>query len=294
MKFALASDIHLEFGPIELLNTEGADVLVLSGDIMVAKDLVLPDPTGIIETRRSMALYEFMDNCCAEFEDVVYVMGNHEHYHGDFATTIDKLREHFKHPNLHILDKQSVTIKDVTFIGGTLWTDMNREDPNTLLSIRGVMNDFRTVKNSNNPPSIIKGGHFNEANQFVQDPWGTHTRPATLMPEDVVADHKAMLAHISASCAAWPWAKFVVVGHHAPSKQSTHPRYKDEVLINGAYSSDLSEFILDRPMIKVWTHGHTHEPFDYMIGTTRIVANPRGYINYESLADRFKLQYIDV
>ena len=38
MKFALASDIHLEFGDIELNNTEGADVLILSGDICVAKD----------------------------------------------------------------------------------------------------------------------------------------------------------------------------------------------------------------------------------------------------------------
>ena len=51
--------------------------------------------------------------------------------------------------------------------------------------------------------------------------------------------------------------------------------------MNGAYSSDLSDFILDHPEIKLWTHGHTHELFDYMIGSTRIVCNPRGYVNYE-------------
>jgi hypothetical protein len=49
--------------------------------------------------------------------------------------------------------------------------------------------------------------------------------------------------------------------------------------MNGAYHSDLREFILDRPQIKLWTHGHTHHPFDYMIGETRIVCNPRGYEN---------------
>ena len=88
--------------------------------------------------------------------------------------------------------------------------------------------------------------------------------------------------------------KFVVVGHHSPSKLSTKPQYETEVIVNGAYSSDLSDFILDRPMIKVWTHGHTHHTCDYMIGSTRIVCNPRGYANYEDVADTFKLQYIEV
>jgi Icc-related predicted phosphoesterase len=88
--------------------------------------------------------------------------------------------------------------------------------------------------------------------------------------------------------------KFVVVGHHAPSKLSTHPRYADEVLINGAYSSNLNEFILDHPQIKLWTHGHTHEPFDYSIGETRIIANPRGYIKYEKCADYFELKFLEV
>ena len=64
--------------------------------------------------------------------------------------------------------------------------------------------------------------------------------------------------------------------------------------MNGAYSSNLDEFIMDRPQIKLWTHGHTHEDFDYMIGSTRIVCNPRGYINYESRADKFKLKVVTV
>ena len=64
--------------------------------------------------------------------------------------------------------------------------------------------------------------------------------------------------------------------------------------MNGGYHSDLSEFILDHPEIVLWTHGHTHEPMDYMIGTTRVVCNPRGYAGSEKSADNFKLKYIDL
>ena len=90
-----------------------------------------------------------------------------------------------------------------------------------------------------------------------------------------------MLSFIDKTIEANPTGKYVVVGHHAPSKLSTKAVYEKEFIMNGAYSSDLSEFILDHPQIKLWTHGHTHHAFDYMIGTTRIVCNPRGYDGHE-------------
>jgi hypothetical protein len=169
--------------------------------------------------------------------------------------------------NLHILDKEMVQFNDVSFICGTLWTDMNKEDSLTLLHMKGMMNDFRCVMNGGN---------------------------RRFLPEDTVVDHREMLEYIRLMIEGKFDQKFVVVGHHSPSKASTHPRYADEQIMNGGYSSDLSEFILDHPQIKLWTHGHTHHKFDYMIGSTRIVCNPRGYINYEPEADNFKLQFIEV
>jgi len=114
------------------------------------------------------------------------------------------------------------------------------------------------------------------------------------LPEDSVVDHREMLDYIRLMIEGKFDQKFVVVGHHSPSKASTHPRYADEQIMNGGYSSDLSEFILDHPQIKLWTHGHTHHNFDYLIGSTRIVCNPRGYIHYEPEADNFELQFIEV
>ena len=88
--------------------------------------------------------------------------------------------------------------------------------------------------------------------------------------------------------------KYVVVGHHAPCKASTHPKYIDDTMMNGAYSSDLSDFILDRPCIKLWVHGHMHDTFDYMVGSTRVVCNPRGYYGHEEQADRFELKFMEL
>lgn len=285
MKVALASDIHLEFGPISLENTEGADVLILSGDICVAKDLMKWDDYGIFDRfDRSSTIHTFFQECCLRFPHVIYIMGNHEHYHGDYADTITTLRDRLGYLyNLHILDKEMVQLGGVSFIGGTLWTDMNKEDSITLLHMKGMMNDFRCVQNSNKPGrrTTLKDGEEYEYK-------------ALFTPEDAVVDHEKMIDYIRLMIEGKFDQKFVVVGHHSPSKASTHPRYADEEIMNGGYSSDLSEFILDHPQIKLWTHGHTHHKFDYMIGSTRIVCNPRGYINYEPEADSFELQFIEV
>ena len=173
-------------------------------------------------------------------------------------------------------------IGEYTFIGVTLWTNMNREDPLTLYQIRGMMNDFRLISNSTTPV------HFKDHDGKFQ------TRMGKFSPEDSVEEHKAMLKFIDESTAAAPSARFVVVGHHSPSKLSTKPRYQKDVLVNGAYSSDLNEFIQDRPQIKMWTHGHTHDVFDYMVGSTRIVCNPRGYHGHEERAREWELITVDI
>jgi Icc-related predicted phosphoesterase len=305
MKIAIASDIHLEFGDLFLKNEENADVLILSGDICVAADFRKSDPYGIVSYGKTERYTDFFIRCANEFKNVIYVAGNHEHYNGDYAETFTILRNYLGHiPNLHILDKEHVTLDNVTFIGGTLWTDMNAQDPVTLAHIRGVMNDFRIIQNSTEMVSYKTMVNAYDADGNVKlDENGQpiqqaefHKRPARFTPEDTVQDHKKMLQYIQVTTAMLGENpnKYVVVGHHAPCKASTHPRYQTEVIMNGAYSSRLDQFILDNPQIKLWTHGHTHEDFDYMIGTTRVVCNPRGYINYEDRADDFKLKYVEI
>ena len=120
--------------------------------------------------------------------------------------------------------------------------------------------------------------------------------PAKFAPEDTVEYHKEMLEYIQivTSMLGENTQKYVVVGHHAPTHGSVHPRFKHFDLMNGAYYSDLSDFILDRPCIKLWVHGHMHDTFDYMVGSTRVVCNPRGYYGHEEQADRFELKFMEL
>jgi len=288
MRIALCSDIHLEFGPIQLENTEDAEVLILSGDICVAADLGPVDTVGVSDSRGYHGFHEFMAACSANFSAVVYVMGNHEHYHGDFAETQDILRKHLKlYPNVHMLEKQTFECGDFLFVGGTLWTNFDGGNKGYMQMISGLMNDYRGVKNSNRKVSF-KSYEDDDTFKFKE-------RPATFAPEDSYEDHLAMMGFLAKTLEdSDPHQKVIMVGHHSPSKLSIHPRYAHDRVINSAYSSHLDDFILANPRIKLWTHGHTHEPFDYMIGSTRVVCNPRGYINYEYRADEFELKFLEV
>jgi Icc-related predicted phosphoesterase len=111
--------------------------------------------------------------------------------------------------------------------------------------------------------------------------------------EDSVEDHKKMLDYIKIATEN-KTKQYVVVTHHAPSSISIAECYRFDTLMNGAFASDLSEFIMDRPQIKLWTHGHMHNVSDYMVGDTRVVCNPRGYIGHEQRAKEFKLRYLEI
>ena len=284
MKISLVSDVHLEFGDLDFENDQGAEVLILGGDICVAHDITQRDPYGVMGPEyRSNRFHDFFQRCHDRFPHVIYIVGNHEYYNGDFATSFAHLKDVLGYlPRLHVLEKESITIGDITFLCGTLWTDMNREDPDTLYRIRSYMNDFRIIKDSRNPV------HY-------KDPEGVfHTRDGRFSPETSVEEHRAMLKFVEESIEADPTAKYVVVGHHSPSRSSTHPQYADQSMVNGAYSSNLDEFIMDRPQIKLWTHGHTHHEFDYMIGSCRVMCNPRGYDGYEQQAEQWQLKTVDI
>jgi predicted phosphodiesterase len=264
MKIKLVSDLHLEFSDIMIPNDADYDLLILSGDIMVAQDLHDHQDENVrtaamLEMLGSRQLKaqrfrDFLKRCSFQFPHVIYVAGNHEFYHGKFFASIDHLREECaKYPNIYFLENDVKVINDIVFMGATLWTDCNKHDPFTLHALGDMMNDFRIIRHD-------------------------YAGYRTLKPTDIAERHRKTLQYFRTVMEGYPpEQKFVVVGHHTPSHMSCHPQYAHDYIMNGGYHSDLSDFILDHPQIKLWTHGHTHHPFDYTIGSTRVVCNPRGY-----------------
>lgn len=263
LKIKLVSDLHLEFWDITLDNLENADVLILSGDICVANDFDrnVPDfetadlaDKNLGERQLSAIKYlKFFDRVTKAFPHVIYVAGNHELYHGTWVKTLETLKSTLsRFKNLHFLEFDTVTIQDVTFVGGTMWTDMNRNDPLTMHAITGMMYDFKAIRNDQAGYTKLRAAH-------------------------VATRHQKFVNYVKSVVDAAPDQKFVVATHHSPCRMSISGYYADDHIMNGGYVSDLSELILNRPQIKLWTHGHLHSFSDYQLGQTRIVCNPRGY-----------------
>ena len=75
-----------------------------------------------------------------------------------------------------------------------------------------------------------------------------------------------------------PNKPIIIVTHHAPSPYSIAEKYQGD-LLNAAFASNLNNFIIANPQIRLWCHGHMHDPSDYILGETRMVCCPFGYNN---------------
>jgi len=267
MRVNVISDLHLEFADLVL---PGGDVLILSGDVIEAKNLKQSDYTPEIvalSERTGMKFHRFarfFNEECAKYTKVFYVMGNHEHYGFKFDDTYGHLFDNLP-SNITLLEKESIEYNGVVFIGGTLWTDLNKGDPITAMTLQSSMNDYRTITK-----------HYKAKGVYHK-----------LTPEVTRDEHIKTKQFIEEAITAAGDKPVVVITHHSPSKQSIKPRYQDDYHMNGGYSSDMEQFIIDHPQIKVWTHGHTHDTFDYTVGETRILCNPRGYKGHEERANIF-------
>ncbi len=274
MKITICSDLHLEFGEFSLADAPQADVLVLAGDIFIAFELTyLHNFSGATATgmERAKRYCNFINECCRLYKHVIFLMGNHEHYHGEFSSSAVIIQETFDYiDNFHFLENDLIKIDGTVFLGSTFWTNINDENPKTINTIYKGMKDYQRI--------------------MFEDDRGMRG----FLPEDTIKEHRASLAFIKSTVRDYADQKIVIATHHAPSKQSSHPRRNSDDPLNAAYSSDLDSFILANPQIKCWIHGHTHQCHNYHIGETNILCNPRGYLGSEPMAMQFEWLVIDV
>lgn len=205
----------------------------------------------------------------------IFVAGNHILYNKGGHSLQYQLKQYEKKYPLSspvsFLNDSYKIVGDIVFVGGTLWTDYclfgaERKDFCKWYAFRN-MNDFKYGKT--NFETDIEN---EKKNQKIK-----------LRPEDCEKMFFNTLSYIDGVCSCFVDKKIVVVTHHAPSEKSISPIYKNDFL-NPAFASNLENFILEHPNIKLWCHGYIHWASNYKIGGCRVICNPRGYERYNELA----------
>ena len=110
LKVLVLSDLHLEGGvPYDVLTGVQFDVAVLAGDIHT------PGTEAVHWARTSPVLRD---------RPVVLVAGNHELYRAPDATgEVGRMIQAAVNSHVHVLNRTSVVLQGVRFVGCTLWTD---------------------------------------------------------------------------------------------------------------------------------------------------------------------------
>jgi predicted phosphodiesterase len=212
-----------------------ADVVVLAGDIAPP---------------RHAALWALRLE-----KPVVYVLGNHEFYGSSIEAAAAEMKHLCVGTQVHVLDNDEVIIDGVRFLGSTLWTDFRlfanaAERATAILEAQRLMRDFSRIRVAGPTNALFT----------PDDSAKLFARNAEWLERRLRVPH------------AGPT---VVVTHHAPARQSIHPRFAGS-LLNACFVSE-AEYLVGADRTQWWIHGHTHDSFDYVLNGTRVICNPRGY-----------------
>jgi predicted phosphodiesterase len=84
----------------------------------------------------------------------------------------------------------------------------------------------------------------------------------------------------------------IVITHHLPHPNSTPPKFRGSPTDHFFMTNMIGVITNMKP--KMWLHGHTHDPFDYVIEKTRVICNPRGYPFEHEARDPYEPKLIEV
>jgi 3',5'-cyclic AMP phosphodiesterase CpdA len=263
MKAQVFSDLHVDVARVKPISiAAGVDVVVVPGDVCEGAR------EAFIELRAIVPLEI----------PIVFAMGNHELYGRFYAHELALARAAAPDHNIVLLECESVTmpVGKVRFVGATAWTDYRIfGDSNAaaaMAAARDGMNDHRRIG-------------------WRKVPW------ERFRPQEALLLHARARAFFAEAFAVQHNGPTVAVTHHAPSFRSVADRFKSDIL-TAAFASSLADDLLGdglvvresepgtvRPKVDYWFHGHVHNSSDYLIGGTRVIANPHGYGRENSAFD---------
>lgn len=239
MKLKIISDIHLEsFKNSNDFNIGEGDTIILAGNILIAKHLKCDNLLKEI-------YIDFLNECIKNYNNVLYVIGNHEHYGYHFSNTYNTIKENIP-DSIHLLENQKVIIDDWVFIGMTMWTNYNN-DRNSIFASKKLENNYELIRIGSNYRRIE--------------------------PLDIISTHNESKKYLNKELKNHRKDKVFIITHYAPSIESISEECKND-LICDSYYSDLTKIIRRSPQIKYWAHGYTNIKNDYIIDRCRVLSNP--------------------
>lgn len=253
IKIRCYSDIHLDgynldnlWYPPDLPNDKQT-ILILAGDLWTS--------TKFIE----YAGYSWISHVAHRFKEVLIVLGNHDYWPENDKLSItcgaDKcnaMLQDIGYDNVRVMDCNTFEVEDYIFVGCTLWTDMNKSDPLTMMQLNNYMAYDGKIAYSTNVYE-----------RYTSSLW-VHTHIKHRNYIKLIAEQN-------------PNKKIFVITHHVPLMTLIHSDYADAHIQNGYYFSDLSDIILDNQNITHWVSGHTHKEYDIMFEGCRMINNSVGY-----------------
>ena len=263
MKLQLLSDLHLEAHPHwKAEPAPGADLLVLAGDI------------GSYQSGSQLGDADFGLGQFSPHNGwptpVIFVPGNHEYDGLDFDEAHARLRETCTRLGLIWLERETVVLDGVRFVGTTLWSDFDALGP----TAEAAPAQLSGAPQVNPLAQLLKARDkaFRAANYYLRK---TET---TRRGEPWLAE---CLREQALVCQAWlrdalatPFdGTTVAITHFAPSLMSADPRYGLTPGTAG-FCNALDDLL---PLAQWWLHGHLHAPSDYIHRGCHVVANPLGY-----------------
>lgn len=255
-KIWVITDLHLRQEDARDLWVPGsipdADVCVIAGDIC---------------DRFHLAMH-WAGHTIGKQMKVVTTLGNHEFFGTSLPRGRREARRLASALGITLLDDSEAVIDGIRFVGGTLWTDF-------WLPIKGNFANHDPADVRKHAMHVSKREFADFAEIYANEVGGNGEIARLVVANDLVKEHERTRAFLEVALAKPHDGATVVVTHHAPHPGSVHADYAGDPTTAG-YVSDLTDLI-EKGKPDLWIHGHTHTSFDYRVGSTRVICNPRGY-----------------
>jgi len=213
--------------------------------------------SGDIST--GMGAREFVEEMCKHFKHVLMICGNHEYYHNDFLKVNEdwkKYEETEAPKNFHFLYNDWRILDGVRFLGATMWTSFGDGEPMHMATAHRIMADYQEIR----------------------------CNGERITPHFILREHDKAMDFLVAKFDEPFEGKTVVMSHHSPGNELKRKGHRMD-RAGVCYFADIEELVGYHDCVDLWTHGHTHRNWDYMINNTRVICNPYGYWGYSTNAD---------